>query len=63
MALDTGTGKLLVDVDDGIAEITFNQPEKRNALSVEMQRALPGALRALQDDPAVRVIVLKGAGE
>jgi enoyl-CoA hydratase len=62
-ALDTGTGKLLVDIDNGIAEITFNQPEKHNALSVEMQRALPGALRALQDDPAVRVIVLKGAGE
>ena len=62
-ALDTGTDKLLVDVNDGIAEVTFNQPEKHNPLSVAVIRALPGALRALQDDPAVRVVVLTGAGE
>ena len=61
--LDTGTGKLLVEVDDGIATVTFNQPEKHNALSVAILRALPGALRALQDDPAVRVVVITGAGE
>jgi enoyl-CoA hydratase len=61
--LDTGSGKLLVDIDDGIATVTFNQPEKHNALSVEIQRALPGALRALQDDGAVRVVVLTGAGD
>jgi enoyl-CoA hydratase len=63
VAIDTGTEKLLVDVDDGIATITFNQPEKHNALSVAILRALPGALHALQDDPAVRVVVLTGAGE
>ena len=32
--IDTGTDKLLVDVEDGIALVTFNQPEKHNALSV-----------------------------
>jgi enoyl-CoA hydratase/carnithine racemase len=62
-ALDTGTGKLLVDVDGGIAEVTFNQPEKHNALSIEILRALPGALGALQADPAVRVVVVTGAGD
>ena len=62
-ALDTGTDKLLVAIDDGIAEVTFNQPEKHNALSAAILRALPGTLRALQDDPAVRVVVLTGAGE
>jgi enoyl-CoA hydratase len=61
--LDTGTEKLLVAVDDGIAEVTFNQPEKHNALSLDIRRALPGALRALQQDPAVRVVVLTGAGD
>jgi enoyl-CoA hydratase len=61
--MDTGTEKLLVDVDDGIATVTFNQPEKHNALSVAILRALPGALRALQEDLAVRVVVLTGAGE
>jgi enoyl-CoA hydratase len=59
---ETGTDKLLVDVDDGIARITFNNPAKRNALSVEMQAALGGLLASLQKDPDVRVIVLTGAG-
>ena len=60
---DTGTEKLLVEVDDGIGLVTFNQPEKHNALSVAIRRALPGALRVLQHDPAVRVVVLTGAGD
>src|SRR5262245_2211911 len=60
--IDTGTDKLLVDVDEGIARITFNNPEKLNALSMEMRAALPGVLAALNDDPDVRVLVLRGAG-
>jgi enoyl-CoA hydratase/carnithine racemase len=59
----TGTDKLLVDVEDGIALVTFNNPAKRNALSVEVRTALPGALTALQADPEVRVVVLTGAGD
>jgi enoyl-CoA hydratase/carnithine racemase len=60
--IDTGTDKLLVDVDDGIARITFNNPEKLNALSIEMRNALPTVLAALDDDPEVRVLVITGAG-
>lgn len=60
---DTGTDKLLVEIDDGIAVVTFNNPEKRNALSVEMRAALPGTLRVLETDPEVRVVVLRGAGD
>ena len=60
---DTGTDKLLVEVDDGIALVTFNNPEKRNALSAEIRTALPGALTALQADADVRVVVLTGAGD
>jgi enoyl-CoA hydratase len=63
MTFDTGTDKLLVDMDDGVALVTFNNPEKRNALSVEMRTALPPTLRALQTDPQVRVVVLTGAGD
>ena len=59
----TGTDKLLVHVDDGIALVTFNNPEKRNALSAEIRVALPAALTSLQDDPDVRVVVLTGAGD
>jgi enoyl-CoA hydratase/carnithine racemase len=55
--------QLLVEIDGAVGTITFNRPEKHNALSVEMQAALPGALHQLDTDPAVRVIVLRGAGE
>jgi enoyl-CoA hydratase len=60
---DTGTDMLLAGVDDGIARVTFNNPAKHNALSVEMRSALPGLLRSLQDDADVRVVVLTGAGD
>jgi enoyl-CoA hydratase/carnithine racemase len=60
---DTGTDQLLVDTGEGVATITFNNPGKHNALSIEMQSALPEALSHVDKDPAVRVIVLRGAGE
>lgn len=63
MVHDTGTDQLLVHVEEGIATVTFNNPERRNALSLPIRNALPGALRALQADPAVRVLVLTGAGD
>jgi enoyl-CoA hydratase len=58
-----GTDKLLVDVADGVAVVTFNNPAKRNAMSTEMRTALPGVLAALQADADVRVVVLTGAGD
>ncbi len=61
--LNTGTEKLLVEIDGGIALLTFNQPEKHNAMSLAIRTALPPVLRTLQADPAVRVIVLTGAGD
>jgi enoyl-CoA hydratase len=60
---DTGTDQLLVETDGAIATITFNNPRKHNALSVEMQSALPGALEYVEKDPAVRVVVVRGAGD
>ena len=54
----SGPGKLLVETDAGVARITFDNPGKHNALSVDMRAALPGVLQGLQDDPAVRVIVV-----
>jgi enoyl-CoA hydratase/carnithine racemase len=50
-------------VDDGVARITFNNPDKHNALSADMLAALPPTLDALQRDPEVRVVVLTGAGD
>jgi enoyl-CoA hydratase len=62
-APDTGTDKLLVEVADAIAVVTFNNPAKRNALSSEIRAALPGVLAALDADPQVRVLVVTGAGD
>lgn len=60
---DTGTDQLVAEESDGIATLTFNNPAKRNALSREMQAALPGVLAGLAADPAVRVVVVRGAGD
>src|ERR1700740_3807415 len=56
-------GKILQSVTDGIGVITFNNPEKRNAMSLEMWEGLGQALTELRDDPAVRVVVMVGAGD
>ena len=56
-------GKILQSVDDGVGVITFNNPEKRNAMSLEMWEGLGEALIELRDNPAVRVVVLAGAGD
>lgn len=55
-------GKLLAEVEDGVGLITFNQPEKRNAMSVEMWEGLRDVLDAWAEGEAVRVVVLTGAG-
>ncbi len=56
-------GKILQSVTDGVGVITFNNPEKRNAMSLDMWQGLGHALVELRDDPEVRVVVLVGAGD
>jgi len=53
---------ILFNVADGIAQITLNRPEKRNALSPELISALREAIDRSATDPAVRVVVISGAG-
>jgi len=55
-------GKILKHVTDGVGVITFNNPDKRNAMSLEMWEGFGGALTALRDDETVRVVILRGAG-
>jgi enoyl-CoA hydratase len=55
-------GKILQAIRDGVGVITFNNPEKRNAMSLEMWEGLGHALIELRDDPDVRVVILVGAG-
>lgn len=59
---DLGTGRILAHVENGIGWITFNHPERRNAMSLDMWQGLGIAAEALERDPEARVVVLKGAG-
>jgi len=55
-------GKLLSARADGVGVITFNQPEKHNAMSVEMWLGMAEALESFRADDSVRTVVLTGAG-
>ena len=55
--------QILIERQDGIAIVTLNRPEKRNALSPEMVVRLAAFWREVVDDHAVRVIVVTGAGD
>ncbi|MGR8949626.1 MAG: enoyl-CoA hydratase-related protein [Gammaproteobacteria bacterium] len=61
-SLDTGTTELLCEVTDHVATVTFNRPEKRNALSDNLSPALRTILPALDNDSDVRCIMITGAG-
>ncbi|HEY0301865.1 MAG TPA: enoyl-CoA hydratase-related protein [Rhizomicrobium sp.] len=60
--LDTGTNDLTATVEDGVAVVVMNRPERRNALSAAMLNAMASTLAACESDPAVAVVVLTGAG-
>jgi enoyl-CoA hydratase/carnithine racemase len=53
---------ILAEVDDGIAVITLNRPERLNAVTHSMQAAYVSRLWEFDGDPAVRVIIVTGAG-
>src|SRR2546427_408134 len=57
-----GYQALLVDRADGIATVTMNRPEARNALNLTMREEMLGALDEIERDSAVRVMLLTGAG-
>jgi enoyl-CoA hydratase len=57
------SGRVAVDRSGAVALLTIDQAEKHNALSEAMRHALADAMRDADDDPAVRAIVLAGAGE
>jgi enoyl-CoA hydratase/carnithine racemase len=61
--LELRTDKMLAHVEDGVGWITFNQPKKRNAVSLEMWEAIPEIIDDFLSRGDVRVVVLKGAGE
>lgn len=54
---------VLVDVEDRVAVITVNDPDRRNAVTFEMSAALRAAVDAAEADPGVHAVVVTGAGK
>jgi enoyl-CoA hydratase/carnithine racemase len=57
-----GTGELLVAKDDGVLTVTFNRPDARNAMTWAMYEGLHAACEQADNDPDVKVMVLRGSG-
>ena len=61
-SIDTGTDDLLGRIDGHVAVLSFNRPDRRNALSDAMYEGFGSALPAIARDPQVRVVMLTGEG-
>src|SRR5436190_14447726 len=62
MDIDTGTNELLCVVKDGVATITLNRPEARNAMSPDLTAALRQQIKQRGEDPDVGALLITGAG-
>jgi len=60
---ESSTERVQTWLEDRTLHIRFNNPEKHNALSVDMWEAVPPLLRLAQSDERVRIVVFSGAGE
>ena len=60
---DTGTSDLLSVLEDGVLTLTLNRAEARNAMSEAMNQALAEQLASAELDPAIKCVVLTGAGK
>ncbi|MEU3340312.1 enoyl-CoA hydratase-related protein [Streptomyces sp. NPDC002144] len=63
MTAVTASPCVRTEVRDAVGTVEISNPTRHNALSVAMMAELATALRALEEDPEVRVVVLRGAGE
>ena len=61
-ALHTAAAEVLLDIDQGVATITLNAPDRLNALTVAMGRELVAAMDAVDADPSVGCLVVRGEG-
>jgi enoyl-CoA hydratase/carnithine racemase len=55
-------GEVRIERDGPIARLVFDHEERRNAITVDMWDAIPGAIQTLQEDSRVRVVIMRGAG-
>jgi enoyl-CoA hydratase/carnithine racemase len=57
------TAKIVVSLSGSIATVAIDNPSKHNALDLEMWKAFPAIMAALDGDPQVRAVILRGAGQ
>lgn len=60
--MEFADGRILTRTDGANGWLTLNQPERLNAVRLDMWQALPAAVAELESDPAVRMIIVHGAG-
>ncbi len=62
----TSTGRVRLErattADDGLASLVLDDPSRRNAMGVAMYAAIPALIAEVNDDPEVRVLVVRGEG-
>jgi enoyl-CoA hydratase/carnithine racemase len=63
VSADPSYEQLLYEVEGGVATLTLNRPEQRNALSTQLMTELVDAVKRVQADDDVRAMVLTGSGE
>ena len=56
------SGQVRIERKGPIAQMVFDHQERRNAITVDMWSAIPGAVQTLQEDSEVRVVIMRGAG-
>lgn len=61
--MQLSTDKILAETRDGVGWLTINNPQRRNAISLEMWQAMGEAFDAFAADAATRCVVMKGAGD
>ena len=62
MDLHLATDRMRASIEDGIGWMTFNNPARHNAMSLEMWQGIGDILERFQQDDAVRLVVMQGAG-
>ena len=60
--LNLSTNKILAQISNNVGHIIFNNPERHNAVSLEMWDAVEEALIAFSNDENIRVVILSGTG-
>ena len=59
---ESGTDKLIAEIEGAVGRIVFNNPERHNAITTDMFAALAAVVDAYENNPAIRVVVISGAG-